>query len=181
MLIETVFSGFGGQGVLMMGYMLALSVMRDGRHVTYLPAYGAEVRGGTANCTVSISDEDISSPVSSSPDNVIAMNKPSLIKYEGQIKSKGSLFLNSDLIDIDPERKDIEVFRIPANTMAKELGSERAANMIMLGAFAARTKITSIDSLVNGLTEAIKTKDAGQMEINRRGLEMGASYLLEGE
>ncbi|UCH00638.1 MAG: 2-oxoacid:acceptor oxidoreductase family protein [Deltaproteobacteria bacterium] len=181
MLIKTVFSGFGGQGVLMMGYMLALSVMRDGLHVTYLPAYGAEVRGGTANCTVSISDEDISSPVSSSPDNVIAMNKPSLIKYEGQIKSKGSLFLNSDLIDIDPERTDIEVLRIPANTMAKELGSERAANMIMLGAFAAKTKLTSIDSLVNGLTEAIKTKDAGQMKINRRGLEMGARYLLEGE
>ena len=89
--------------------------------------------------------------------------------------------MNSDLIDIDPERKDIEVFRIPANTMAKELGSERAANMIMLGAFTARTKITSIDSLVNGLTKAIKTKDEGQMKINRRGLEMGASYLLEGE
>jgi 2-oxoglutarate ferredoxin oxidoreductase subunit gamma len=88
--------------------------------------------------------------------------------------------LNLDLIDIEPERKDIEVFRIPANTMAKELGSERAANMIMLGAFAARTKITNIDSLANGLTEAIKQKDAVQMQINRKGLEMGASYLLKG-
>jgi len=180
MLIKTVFSGFGGQGVLMMGYILAVSAMRDGMHVTYLPAYGAEVRGGTANCTVSISDEDIASPVASSPDYVIAMNKPSLIRYEGQIKPKGTLFLNSDLVDIDPKREDIMVFKIPANTIAKKLGSERAINMIMLGALSVRTKITSIDSLINGLTEVIKTKSAKQMGINERGLEMGAKYVLKG-
>jgi len=181
MLIKTVFSGFGGQGVLMMGYMLAVSAMRDGLHVTYLPAYGAEVRGGTANCTVSISDEDIASPVASSPDSVIAMNRPSLIRYEGQIKNKGTLFLNSDLIDIDPEREDIEVFKIPANTIAKELGSERAMNMIMLGAFAAGAKVISIESLMSGLSEVIKTKSAKQMDMNRKGLEMGAKYALKGE
>jgi len=180
MLIKTVFSGFGGQGVLMMGYILAVSAMRDGMHVTYLPAYGAEVRGGTANCTVSISDEDIASPVASSPDYVIAMNKPSLIRYEGQIKPKGTLFLNSDLVDIDPKREDIMVFKIPANTIAKKLGSERAINMIMLGALSVRTKITSIDSLINGLTEVIKTKSAKQMGINERGLEIGAKYVLKG-
>ena len=179
MLIKTVFSGFGGQGVLMMGYILAVSAMQDGMHVTYLPAYGAEVRGGTANCTVSISDEDIASPVASSPDYVIAMNKPSLIRYEGQIKPKGTLFLNSDLVDIDPKREDIMVFKIPANTIAKKLGSERAINMIMLGALSTRTKITSIDSLINGLTEVIKTKSAKQMGINKKGLEMGAKYVLK--
>jgi 2-oxoglutarate ferredoxin oxidoreductase subunit gamma len=164
----------------MMGYILAVSAMRDGMHVTYLPAYGAEVRGGTANCTVSISDEDIASPVASSPDYVIAMNKPSLIRYEGQIKPKGTLFLNSDLVDIDPKREDIRVFKIPANTIAKKLGSERAINMIMLGALSVRTKITSIDSLINGLTEVIKAKSAKQMGINKKGLEMGAKYVLEG-
>ena len=166
--------------MLMMGYILAVSAMRDGMHVTYLPAYGAEVRGGTANCTVSISDEDIASPVASSPDYVIAMNKPSLIRYEGQIKPKGTLFLNSDLVDIDPKREDIMVFKIPANTIAKKLGSERAINMIMLGALSTRTKITSIDSLINGLTEVIKAKSAKQMGINERGLEMGAKYVLKG-
>ena len=181
MLIKTVFSGFGGQGVLMMGYILAVSAMRDGMHVTYLPSYGAEVRGGTANCTVSISDEDIASPVASSPDYVIAMNKPSLIRFEGQIKTKGTIFLNSDLIDIDPEREDIEVFKIPANTLAKNIGSERAMNMIMLGAFASKAKITSIDSLMNGLTEVIKTKSKKQVEINRKGLEVGAKYVLKGD
>jgi 2-oxoglutarate ferredoxin oxidoreductase subunit gamma len=163
MLVKTVFSGFGGQGVLMMGYILALSAMRDGMQVTYLPAYGAEVRGGTANCTVSISDEEIASPVASFPDYVIALNKPSLIRY-----------------DIDPKRKDIEIFKIPANTIAKKLKSERTVNMIMLGALAAATNIISIDSLTNGLTEVIKTKSARQMETNRKGLELGSQYVLKG-
>ena len=181
MLIKTVFSGFGGQGVLMMGYILAVSAMRDGMNVTYLPSYGAEVRGGTANCTVSISDEDIASPVASSPDYLIAMNKPSLIRYEGQIKHEGIIFFNSDLIDIKPEREDISVYRIPANSLAKKLGSERAMNMIMLGALAATTKITSTDSLMSGLMEVVKRKNARQMELNRKGLEMGARYVLEGE
>ena len=180
MLVKTVFSGFGGQGVLMMGYILALSAMRDGMQVTYLPAYGAEVRGGTANCTVSISDEEIASPVASFPDYVIALNKPSLIRYEGQLTSRGALLLNSDLIDIDPKRKDIEIFKIPANTIAKKLKSERTVNMIMLGALAAATNIISIDSLTNGLTEVIKTKSARQMETNRKGLELGSQYVLKG-
>ena len=166
--------------MLMMGYILAVSAMQDGMQVTYLPAYGAEVRGGTANCTVSISDEDIASPVASSPDYVIAMNKPSLIKYEGQIKAKGTLFLNSDLIDIDPKREDVSVFKIPANTIAKKLGSERAINMIMLGALSAWTKITSVDSLINGLTEVVKIKSAKQMDINKKGLEIGAENVLKG-
>jgi 2-oxoglutarate ferredoxin oxidoreductase subunit gamma len=169
MLTKTIFSGFGGQGVLMMGYIMALSAMRDGMHVTYLPAYGAEVRGGTANCTVSISDEEIASPVASFPDYVIALNKPSMIRYEGQLKSKGTLFLNSDLIDM-----------VPANTLAKKLRSERTVNMIMLGAFAAGTSITSIDSLMGALAEVVKTKSARQMETNRKGLETGSEYVLRG-
>jgi 2-oxoglutarate ferredoxin oxidoreductase subunit gamma len=180
MLVKTVFSGFGGQGVLMMGYIMALSAMRDGMHVTYLPAYGAEVRGGTANCTVSISDEEIASPVASFPDYVIALNKPSLIRYEGQLKSMGTLFLNSDLIDIGAERKDIKIIKVPANTMAKKLKNERTVNMIMLGAFVAATSVTSIDSLMGALTEVVKAKSARQMEINRKGLEMGSQYVLQG-
>ena len=181
MLTKLIFSGFGGQGVLMMGYILAVAAMRDGMHVTYLPSYGAEVRGGTANCTVSISDEEIASPVASFPDYVIAMNKPSLIRYEGQIKDKGTLLLNSDLIDIEPTRKDIVVFKIPANTIARKLRSERIVNMIMLGALAGAANITGIDSLMNALAEVIKGKKAKLMELNRKGLEMGAAYILEGE
>jgi 2-oxoglutarate ferredoxin oxidoreductase subunit gamma len=180
MLTKLLFSGFGGQGVLMMGYILAVTAMREGMHVTYLPSYGAEVRGGTANCTVSISDEEIASPVASFPDYVIAMNKPSLIRYEGQIKVKGTLLLNSDLIDIEPARKDIDIFKIPANTIARKLRSERIVNMIMLGALAGATNITGIDSLMNTLAEVVKGKKAKLMELNRKGLERGAAYILEG-
>lgn len=180
MLTKLIFSGFGGQGVLMMGYILAVTAMREGKHVTYLPSYGAEVRGGTANCTVSISDEEIASPVASFPDYVIAMNKPSLIRYEGQVKVKGTLLLNSDLIDIEPARKDIAIFKIPANTIAKKLRSERIVNMIMLGALAGATNITGTDSLMNALAEVVKGKRTKLMELNRKGLERGAAYILEG-
>jgi len=180
MLIKTIFSGFGGQGVLMIGYVMAVSAMREGMDVTYLPAYGAEVRGGTANCTVSISDEEIASPVASSPDYVVAFNKPSLVKYEGHIKPGGTLLVNSDLVDLEPVRDDIEIFRIPAITMAKELGNEKSMNMIMLGAYSAKIKIISIDSLMNGLIEVVKAKNASRMEINRKGLEIGEQYVLKG-
>jgi 2-oxoglutarate ferredoxin oxidoreductase subunit gamma len=104
MTTKTIFAGFGGQGVLMMGYVLALAAMRDGKHVTYLPSYGAEVRGGTANCTVVVSDEEIASPVASSPDFAVVMNKPSLLKYQGLMKSGGLIIMNSSLIDMQPAR-----------------------------------------------------------------------------
>ncbi len=99
---------------------------------------------------------------------------------KARLKPKGTLFLNSNMVDIDPKREDISVFKIPANTIAKELGSERAINMIMLGAVSAWTKITSFESLINGLTEVIKKKNAKQMGINKKGLEIGAEYILKG-
>jgi 2-oxoglutarate ferredoxin oxidoreductase subunit gamma len=177
---KTVFSGFGGQGVLMMGYVLAVSAMRDGKEVTYLPSYGAEVRGGTANCTVVVSDEEIFSPVASAPDYAVIMNKPSLVKYEGMIKQGGTIILNSSLVDTVPPRKDLEIVKVPANDIAKKLGSERTINMIMLGAFVAKTKITSLDSIMNGLTEIVKGKKASVMKLNRKGLDMGAEYASKG-
>ena len=173
---KTVFSGFGGQGVLMMGYVLAVSAMRDGKEVTYLPSYGAEVRGGTANCTVVVSDEEIFSPVASSPDYAVIMNNPSLIKYEGMIKEGGTIILNSSLVDTVPPRDNLEIVQVPANDIARKLGSERTINMIMLGAFVAKTKITSLDSIMNGLTEIVKGKKASVMKLNRKGLDKGAEY-----
>jgi len=177
---KTVFSGFGGQGVLMMGYVLAVAAMREGKEVTYLPTYGAEVRGGTANCTVSISDEEIFSPVASSPDYGVIMNMPSLVKYESTIKKGGVIILNSSLIETDPARDDIEVVKVPANDIAKELGSDRTINMIMLGAFVAKTKVTTLDSIMNGLTEIVKGKKASIMKLNRKGLDRGAEYASKG-
>lgn len=177
---KTIFSGFGGQGVLMMGYVLAVAAMRDGKEVTCLPTYGAEVRGGTANCTVSVSDEEIFSPVASSPDYGVIMNMPSLVKYESTIKKGGAIILNSSLIDTDPARDDIDVVKIPANDIAKKLGSERTINMIMLGAFVAKTQVTTLDSIMNGLTEIVKGKKASIMKLNRKGLDRGAEYISKG-
>src|SRR5512139_1748470 len=118
MVFKIVFSGFGGQGVLMMGYVLATAGMHEDRHVTFLPSYGAEMRGGTANCTVVVSDEEIASPIASSPDIVVAMNYPSMVKYQNMIKSAGMLFLNEDLIAEQPSRHDNKVIRVRANSLA---------------------------------------------------------------
>lgn len=180
MTTKTVFAGFGGQGVLMMGYLFAVSAMGEGKHVTYLPSYGAEVRGGTANCTVVVSDEDIASPVASSPDSSVVMNLPSMMKFQAVIKRGGLMVINSSLVDKDPSRDDIDLLKVPANDIAAELGSDRTVNMIMLGAFAAKSKIATLDSIITGLTEVVKGKKASVMELNRRGLNRGADFALKG-
>lgn len=178
MITKTAFAGSGGQGVLSMGYILAFAAMRDKMNVTYLPSYGAEVRGGTANCTVCVSDEEIASPVASSPDYAVVLNKPSMVKYQKLLKKDGIMLINSSLVDGQPDREDIETIKIPANKIALELGNERAVNMIMLGAFAARTKVTSLESLIGGMSEVLKSKKAGLVELNRAGMEKGAEYAL---
>ena len=179
MITKTAFAGSGGQGVLMMGYILSFSAMREGKHVTHLPSYGAEVRGGTANCTVSISDEEIASPVASSPDFAVVLNRPSMVRFQGLIKSGGIIILNSSLIDSEPTRTDIEIVKIPASKIALELGSERALNMIMLGAFVAKTGITSQDSIIKVLSEVLRGKKREVLVINQKGLSKGAEYILK--
>ena len=178
MITKTAFAGSGGQGVLSMGYILAFAAMRDKMNVTYLPSYGAEVRGGTANCTVCVSDEEIASPVASSPDYAVVLNKPSMVKYQELIKKDGIMLINSSLVDGETDRGDIEIVKIPANKIALELGNERAVNMIMLGAFAAKTGVTSLESLIGGMSEVLKSKKAGLVELNRAGMEKGAEYAL---
>lgn len=177
---KTIFAGFGGQGVLMMGYTFAVAAMMDGKHVTYLPSYGAEMRGGTANCTVAVSDEEIFSPVASSPDIGVIMNRPSMIRYESAIKPGGKILMNSSLVDMDPSRKDIEVFRIPANELAKKAGSDQTLNMIMLGAFSVITGMTSLESIMAALAEITKGKKAALMKLNRASLDAGFEYAKQG-
>jgi 2-oxoglutarate ferredoxin oxidoreductase subunit gamma len=176
MLIKTVFAGFGGQGVLSMGLNLAQSAMLEGKNVTYLPSYGAEVRGGTANCTVAISDEEIASPVASSPDFVVAMNRPSLVRFQNQIQSGGVLFVNSSLIDAEVSRGDLDIVEVPANSIAEDLGSARSANMVMLGAFARKTNVVSIESVIGGLKDAFKSKQR-LLAVNRKALMAGYDYI----
>jgi 2-oxoglutarate ferredoxin oxidoreductase subunit gamma len=172
MLLKTIFAGFGGQGVLSMGLNLAQAAMLEGKNVTYLPSYGAEVRGGTANCTVAISDEDIASPIASAPDFVVVMNQPSLVRFQNQIESGGILFVNSSLIDVEVSRGDINIVSVPANGMAEKLGSPRSANMVMLGAFTKKSNVVSLSSVIKGLKDALKGKQK-LIAVNQDALKAG--------
>ena len=158
MLIKTIFAGFGGQGVLSMGLNLTQAAMLEGKHVTYLPSYGAEVRGGTANCTVAISDEEIASPVASSPEFIVAMNQPSLVRFQNQIQSGGLFFINSSLVEAEISRGDVDIINVSANRIAEDLVSPRSANMVMLGAFIKKSNLVSLSSVIEGLKDAFKNK-----------------------
>jgi len=173
MMIKTIFSGFGGQGVLMMGLSLAHSAMNKGYHVTYLPSYGAEVRGGTANCTVAIADEEISSPVASEPDNLIVMNSPSLITFQNKITQGGKIFLNSSIVEARPSRKDVQVFAVPCGDIAQDLGNPRVANIVMMGAFIKLTDIVPADIYLKSLETIIGGKKKSATEINRKAFTVG--------
>ena len=176
MLIKTIFAGFGGQGVLSMGLNLAQAAMAEGKNVTYLPAYGVEVRGGTANCTVAISDEEIASPVASSPEFVVAMNQPSMVRFQNQIQSGGVLFINASLVQAEISRGDIEVVEIPASSIAEELSSPRSANMVMLGAFTKKSNLVSLSSLIEELKSTLKNKTK-LIAVNKKALTAGYELL----
>jgi len=159
-----------------MGLSLAQAAMEEGKFVTYLPSYGAEVRGGTANCTVAISDEEIASPVASSPEFVVAMNQPSLIRFQNQIQSGGVLFINSSLVEIEVSRGDIDVIKVPANKIAEEIESPRSANMVMLGAFVKKSGVVSIPTLIEGIKSTLKSK-TNLIAINKKALMAGYDLL----
>ncbi len=175
MLIKTVIAGFGGQGVLSMGLNLAEAAMREGKNVTYLPAYGAEVRGGTANCTVAISDDEIASPVASSPEFIIAMNQPSALKFQNQLQSGGLFFLNSSLVKVEILRGDITLVSVPANDMADGLGNPKSANMILLGAFIKKTGLVSLATVLDALRFTLRSKKK-LVEINEQALQAGYEF-----
>jgi 2-oxoglutarate ferredoxin oxidoreductase subunit gamma len=172
MLIKTLIAGFGGQGVLSMGLNLAEAAMLEGKNVTYLPAYGAEVRGGTANCTVAISDDEIASPVASSPEFVVAMNQPSAVKFQHHIQSGGLFFLNSSLVEVEILRGDIEIVRVAANKIAEELGSPKAANMVMLGALTRKSGLVELASMIETLKRIMGAKKK-LVDVNEKALKTG--------
>jgi 2-oxoglutarate ferredoxin oxidoreductase subunit gamma len=177
MLIKTIFAGFGGQGVISMGLNIAQAAMLEGKNVTHLPSYGAEMRGGTANCTVAVSDEEIASPVASSPEFVVAMNQPSLIRFQNQIVSGGLIFINSSLIEIEITRGDVEVVKVPATETAEKLESSRSANMVMLGAFIKKSNVVSINTMVDVLKTATGSK-ASLFTVNKKALLAGYDMIL---
>ena len=174
MLEQNLFAGFGGQGVLLMGQLLAYAGMLEGKQVTWLPAYGPEMRGGTANCSVIISDEAIGSPVVSRATTVIALNRPSLDKFEENVQQGGKLFINSSIIDRPAKRDDVEVYYVPCNEIAERLGNARVANMVMLGAYIERTGSVDMENVMQALKDKLGAKKADLLSLNREALKEGA-------
>ncbi|MBD3872353.1 MAG: 2-oxoacid:acceptor oxidoreductase family protein [Acidobacteria bacterium] len=175
---DVVMAGFGGQGILLIGKMLAYAGMHEGKEVSWLPSYGPEMRGGTCNCTVVISDTPVGSPVIRSPRAVLAMNLPSLEKFEPDVRSGGLLLINSSLISRGAERDDLTVIEVPANEMATELGNPRGANMVALGAYLGATDAVSLEEIENVIRETFAAKPA-VIEVNiealHKGYELGAA------
>jgi 2-oxoglutarate ferredoxin oxidoreductase subunit gamma len=177
MIIKTIFSGFGGQGVMMMGQSLAQSGMSAGYHVTYLPSYGAEVRGGTANCTVVVSDDEIASPVASEPEYIVVMNNPSVQTFQNRIASGGTMFLNSSIVDIVPTRHDITVYKIPAAEISAELGNSRGANIVMMGALLKKIGLIEREVFLKSLESMMGSLKKPVMELNKKAFAAGYDFI----
>jgi 2-oxoglutarate ferredoxin oxidoreductase subunit gamma len=174
---KVIIAGFGGQGVMSLGQMLCYSGMSEGKNVSWLPSYGPEMRGGTANCQVIISEEDVASPIISEADTVMAMNLPSLDKFENRIKPGGKLFINSSLIEKKATRDDINVYYIPANEIALELGNSRVAGMVLLGAYLTASKLVEPQSVIESLKKVLGEKKLGLIPVNEKALAKGEALV----
>lgn len=174
---EVIFAGFGGQGVLSMGQILAYAGMMEGKEVCWMPSYGPEMRGGTANCNVIVSDEPIVSPIISTYDTVVALNQPSLDKFESRIKPGGTLIYETSTVTNPPTRKDIKVIPISANETALELGNQKVFNMVVLGAFLAERKTISDEGLEKGLKQALPERHHKLIPLNMTAFAKGKEFV----
>lgn len=170
-------SGFGGQGVMLIGQIIATSAMFEDKHSTWLPSYGPEMRGGTANCTVVVSDEDIGSPVTSNPNELIIMNIPSLIKFEPKLKKNGFMIVNTSVVDRKAKRDDINITYIDANNIAEELGNLKVANMVVLGAYIGKTKCVSLESIEKAFKKKLTGKKAKLIDLNIKAVKKGMEFV----
>jgi 2-oxoglutarate ferredoxin oxidoreductase subunit gamma len=171
-----IFAGFGGQGVILAGKLLAQAGTEYGLHVTWLPSYGPEMRGGTANCTIVLSDEAIGSPVVDSPTGLIAMNLPSLDRFEKAVNAAGTIVVNSSLVTRRVARDDVHEVALPLNDIATSLGNPRAANMVALGALVKATAAVPLDAVQGAVTTMLGHKASREiLEVNKRALDAGFS------
>ncbi|CAM2061722.1 2-oxoglutarate ferredoxin oxidoreductase subunit gamma [Desulfovibrionales bacterium] len=177
---NVIISGFGGQGIMLIGNLLAYACMEQGFHVTYMPIYGPEMRGGTANCTVVISSEDIGSPIIKQPLSLIIMNRPSLDKFQPRLRDGGIQILNASLIEPTlAETNRISTFAIPCNEIADKLGNARMANMVALGAYIAATGILPLETVQQALPNVISSNYANIIPKNAEALSAGAGHVLK--
>jgi 2-oxoglutarate ferredoxin oxidoreductase subunit gamma len=176
---KIIVSGFGGQGALFAGMLLAYAGMDTGKNVTWIPSYGPEMRGGTAHVTVIISDAEIGSPIIRYPSAAIVLNNPSMEKYEALIKEGGVLVLNSSLISALPTRSDIRYVSVPASQIATELGSAKMANMVAVGALVAATGMLTLESVIQTLRDHLPQSKRQLLEPNVQALQRGAELAAE--
>ena len=171
---DVIMAGFGGQGILLIGKMLAYAGMHEGKEVSWLPSYGPEMRGGTCNCTVVISDRPVGSPVIRSPRAVLAMNLPSLDRFETDVRPGGLLLVNSSLINRDPARSDVTVVKVPANEIANSLGNPRAANMVALGALVKVADAIPLEIVKATMARTMEESGKAKfVDLNDRALDAG--------
>ncbi|MBA3061599.1 MAG: 2-oxoacid:ferredoxin oxidoreductase subunit gamma [Atribacteria sp.] len=179
MLERIIISGFGGQGIMLIGRLLAYAGMIEGKKVAWMPSYGPEMRGGTANCTVLISSNEIGSPIVSHPKILIAMNQPSLDKFESNVSKDGLIILNDSLIKREVKRNDVNVIKIPADDIADKLGNSKAANMVVLGAYVEQSGIVKMDTIFKALEEVLTGRNKKLLELNKEALKQGAELVKE--
>ena len=170
---QYLFAGFGGQGILFSGKFLAYKGLMDGKNVSWLPSYGPEMRGGTASCSVIVSDTPVGSPIVSRPDVLIAMNLPSLDKYENTVPAGGKIFVDSTFIDRKVNRDDVDVYYIPATKMASDAGVPTLANMILLGKVIKETDVISLEGMRTMFEKIISAKRQNLIDTNLKTIEMG--------
>jgi len=176
MTYETIFAGFGGQGILFAGKVVAYAGMIEGKNVSHLPSYGPEMRGGTANCSVIVSDEDVASPIITEPSAIVVMNGPSLDKFEDAVVPGGKVFIDSALITRECKRDDVDVYTLPATKMANDMGFPKLANMIMVGKLIKETEMFTWEQLKSAVTKLVPAAKAAMLESNIKALEAGYNY-----
>jgi 2-oxoglutarate ferredoxin oxidoreductase subunit gamma len=176
---ELIFAGFGGQGIMFVGQLLAYTALAEDKHVTWIPSYGPEMRGGTANCTVVISDDPIGSPVCRHPSIALVFNNPSLEKYEPMVMPGGVLVVNASMVVRSAERSDLDVIALPATAIASEMGEVRTTNLVMLGALLTRRPLVEMETIRHVLTEKLGTRKAHLLNTNLTALERGAALAQE--
>ncbi len=174
---EIIFSGFGGQGALFAGQLLAHAALEAGKAVTWIPSYGPEIRGGTAHCTVVVSDDEIGSPMVRRPMSVVALNAPSFLKYEPLVKPGGLMVYNSSLVETAPSRQDIRYVAVPANLIGEELGNARQANVACLGAYLAATQLLPLETVETALDRHLSERQRKYLASNKQALRRGAAVV----
>lgn len=178
---EMIMSGFGGQGILFMGQMLSYAACDAGKKVSWLPSYGPEMRGGTCNCMTIIGDEEIFSPLVWHPDLLVAMNKPSVVRFENVVKTNGVIILNSDMVDIPVTRTDVRQIWVPADSIAAELKNSKISNIAALGALIGATSLLTLDQVIAAIEKKLPASKKAALGVNIEALKRGYEYGVKGE